>query len=151
MNLAKSQPDDDTIVRGQVIGQLMYVYVDHVIIFTPSTVSLTSRDQTGGVSVVDSDISVTTAQSLLSEHDPLPDGLVEVLNKRKLCYLLTAGNYAILHWAGNIMLIIIPNLPNGSTLPGGCGWVFALVNNGYSAGRDMKVCCQPIQLVVIQH
>ena len=38
--------------------------------------SLTSRDQTGGVSVVDSD--VTTAQSLLNEHDELPDGYVNI-------------------------------------------------------------------------
>ena len=39
--------------------------------------SLTSRDQTGGVSVVDSD--VTTAQSLLNEQDEqLPDGYVNI-------------------------------------------------------------------------
>ena len=40
--------------------------------------SLTSRDQTGCVSVVDSsDVNVSTAQSLLTEQDEqLPDGLV---------------------------------------------------------------------------
>lgn len=42
------------------------------------TVSLTSRDQSGGVSMVESDVTVTTAQSLLNEHDEqqLPDGYV---------------------------------------------------------------------------
>ena len=47
----------------------------HVILDVPPAVSLTSRDQTGGVSVVDSDVAMTTAQSLLTEHDnQLPDG-----------------------------------------------------------------------------
>ena len=41
-------------------------------------VSLTSRDQTGGVSVVDSDVNITTAQSLLNEQEELqlPDGYI---------------------------------------------------------------------------
>ena len=53
--------------------------MDHVICndLVIYAVSLTSRDQTGGVSVVDSS-DVTTAQALLNDHDELPDGYVNI-------------------------------------------------------------------------
>lgn len=78
---------------------------------------------------MESDVTVTTAQSLLNEQDDqLPDGQVEQ-EKEYLCYIVMyclGGNCDILHWVENTMLIIIPNLPNGNILPGGCGWVFCI-------------------------
>lgn len=68
--------------------------VDHVISLMDVPyayiVSLTSRDQTGCVSVVDSDINVTTAQSLLNEQEEqqLPDGYVNTNGVGCSCHVM---------------------------------------------------------------